>query len=239
MKRAARAALKWKKEASRRAAERASGKDTNRTPPSRFEDVVLLLLQDSRKKALDKIKRRGDGAAKRRAKDDGAATGSGQRVGVSSLIHGALHASIDTDERRRLSADGGRSAPECGGSDRKNKKRARGRSQSSFRWVSVCMFCIRCFSLLCAFDLQRRRWLALLGGRRPERSMTEGKRHTQTLPEFTPCTEVGSAHSGSNCRTIFLELFVVADILPSFLHCALVRAAKPAVTHLMFLSRTL
>lgn len=35
-----------------------------------------------------------------------------------------------------------------------------------------------------------------------------------------------------------LELFVLADIFPSFLHFAPVRAAQPAVTHLMFLSRT-
>lgn len=183
MKRAARAALKWKKEASRRAAERVSGKDTNRTPPSRFEDVVLLLVQDSRKN-LDKMKRRGDGATKRRAKDDVGATGSGQRVSVSSLIHGVLHTSIDTDERRRLSVDGGRSASECGSSDRKNKKRARGRSQSSFRCVSVWMFFIWFISFSCAFDSQRRRWPALLSGRRSKRSMIEGERHAQTLPDF-------------------------------------------------------
>lgn len=134
MKRAARAALKWKKAVSRRAAERVSGKDKNQTPPSGFEDVVLLLLQDSReKKALDKKKQRGGGVTKRHA----ASTGSGQRVSASSSIRGVLDASIDADVRRGSSANGGISVPECGSSDRKNKKRARGRSQGSFRCVPV------------------------------------------------------------------------------------------------------
>lgn len=139
MKRAARAALKWKKAVSRRAAERVSGKDKNQTPPSGFEDVVLLLLQDSReKKALDKKKQRGGGVTKRHAKKgDAASTGSGQRVSASSSIRGVLDASIDADVRRGSSANGGISVPECGSSDRKNKKRARGRSQGSFRCVPV------------------------------------------------------------------------------------------------------
>lgn len=150
MERAARAALKWKKIASRRAADRAAGKDTSRTPPpSGFEDVVLLLLQDSRKKKTahdKKQQQRGDRHAttKLRAKGDVENTGPGQRVSASS-IHEVLDAGIDADVGRRPSADGGKSAPESGSSDRRNgKKRARGRSQSIFRCVSVSHASIRC-----------------------------------------------------------------------------------------------
>lgn len=191
MKRAARAALKWKKEVSRRAADRAAGKDTNRKPPSGFEDVVLLLLDDSKKKTLDQTKQRGDGGKKRHTKGD-VATGSGQRVSASS-IRGGLNASIDMDARRRPSAVGGKSAPECGSNGRKNKKRARGRSQSFFRWVPVCFLFVgfRCR----AIDLQRPRWSALLGGRRPERRTTREASHST----FSIVQSSGKRPLGGEC----------------------------------------
>lgn len=212
MKRAARAALKWKKAVSRRAAERVSGKDNNRTPPSGFEDVVSLLLQDSReKKALDKRKQRGGGETKRHArKGDIASTGSRQRVSACSSTRGVLDASVDADERRRSSIDGGKSAPECGSSDRKNKKRARGRSQSSFWCVPVCMFLykykntpavfiIRCLSLAIHSISNLRAGPLCFDGRRSERSMT--KTGSVTLKRFknvSLCNGMGSVNSGSN-----------------------------------------